>query len=81
MIAIYDCTDDDTKMQVASIMHSNEPSITFKVQPTQFQRVSDDCGLDAVAYATDLAHGNDPASLMYTQKDLRDHFWNCVQKS
>ena len=77
----YDHADDDTRMLIAAIVRSNQSSITLKIQPTQFQLGSYDCGLYAIAYATDLAYGNDPASLQYTQKELREHFWNCLPAS
>ena len=54
--------------------------ITFKIHNTQFQKGSSDCGLFSIAYATDLAYGNDPASYRYDQTKLRSHFLECLEK-
>ena len=71
---------EDTRMQVASIMSTKESEITFKIHKVQYQKGSDDCGLFAIAYATDLAYGNDPVSCRYKQKELRAHFLDCLKK-
>ena len=65
-------------MQVASII---EPQIAFKVRRIQFQKGSADCGLFAIAYATDLAFGNAPASFQYEQGALRAHFLDCISNN
>ena len=78
--SVYDYTFESTKMQVASIMKSNESMITFKIHNTQFQKGSSDCGLFLIAYATDLAYGNDPASYRYDQTKLRSHFLECLRE-
>lgn len=79
--SLYGFTTKETKMQVASIICSNEPKIGFKVHKIQFQKGSVDCGLFAIAYATDLAFGNDPASFKYDQTVLRTHFLDCIAKN
>lgn len=76
--SMYNFTTPETKMQVASILCSAEHRITFKVHKIQFQKGTMDCGLFAIAYATDLAFGNDPASFNYEQGALRTHFVNCI---
>ena len=40
-----------------------------------------DCGLFAIAYATDLAIGNNPAEIMYDQCEMRNHLLNCLQSN
>ena len=55
---LYSTVSVDTKMQVASLMCSNESTIVFNY-----------C-VFAVAFATDLAFGNEPASVHYEQKSL-----------
>lgn len=65
MVHIYDSkynfTTNETEMQAASIVSSIVP---LKIQ---FQKGNADCGLFAVAYATDLAFGSGPASFKYEQ--------------
>lgn len=84
VVYVYDSLNHnvlhDTKMQTAGIMFSNESSITFKMQNSLIQKGASDCGLFAIAYATDLAHGNDPATLRYNQDKLRLHFLHCLKQ-
>ena len=40
-----------------------------------------DCGLFAIAFATDLAYGNEPGSYKYDQAKLREHFLDCLSKN
>ena len=40
---------------------------------------SNDCGLFAIAYATELAHGGDPAKVVYSQGEMRSHFIKCLE--
>ena len=78
--SVYNHVHDDVKIQVAALMLSDEPVVTFKLHKVQFQKGSRDCGLYAVAYATDLAYGNDPSSYRYKQEKLRSHFIDCIKK-
>lgn len=45
----------------------------------QIQRGSNDCGLFAIAVATDLAHGNDPVNVIFEQKKMRDHLMRSLE--
>ena len=49
----------------------------MKIQKVQFQKGASDCGAYAIAFATDLAYGNNPASREYEQTKLRSHFLEC----
>ena len=40
-----------------------------------------DCGLYAMAYATTLCDGEMPHSKDYIQSELRNHLYNCLQRS
>ena len=79
--SLYNTVHDDTVMQVAAIMHTAEHYVDFKVHKIQFQKGTSDCGLFSIAYATDLAFGNDPASYMYKQDLLRSHFASCISSN
>lgn len=79
--SLYDVVHIDTKMQIAAMMHTNDPHINVLVHKIQFQRGSSDCGLYSIAYATDVAHGNDPASFKYKQELLRSHFLTSLEKN
>ena len=39
-----------------------------------------DCGLFVVAYAVDIAEGNNPEEILYSQHMMRDHLINCFEK-
>lgn len=77
--SMYDYVSDDAKMQIAAILHTHDPSVVFKIHKTQFQKGKSDCGVFAIAYATDLCFGNDPASCLYEQNKLRSHFMDCLK--
>ena len=64
-----------TQSQIVAIMCCPDTSITLKVEKTQFQKGGSDCGL----FATDLCHGNNPASYRYDQDKLRSHLLECLR--
>ena len=68
-----------TLSQIAAVMCCPDTSITLKVEKTQFQKGGSDCGLFAIAFATDLCHGNNPASYRYDQDKLRSHLLECLR--
>ena len=41
---------------------------------------SNDCGLFCIAYAVDLAEGNDPSDIEYDQSCMRWHLVQCFRK-
>ena len=71
--SLFDSSDISAQMQIAALMRTPEPAIELDIQRTQFQVGSSDCGLFSIAYATDLAYGNNPASYRYKQELLRSH--------
>ena len=76
----YAYLSQDSKMQIASILRTSEPSVSVRMQSVQHQKGDSECGLYAIAYATDLAFGNDPASYIYKQSELRAHLVNCLKR-
>jgi len=51
------------------------------LEKTQQQENNTDCGLYAIAFATDLCHGIDPVGLLYAAgSELRCHFLKCLQE-
>ena len=66
LIALYSHTSDGATLQI--------------IQPqVQVQRGSKDCGCFAVTFAVSLLLGDDPTTLTYHQKDMRQHFINCLE--
>ena len=53
------------KKQIASIMHTKSAQITLRIGQTQIQENSLDCGVYAIAFATELCYGADPSQLKY----------------
>ena len=48
-------------------------SIRMELSPVQQQAGAADCGLFAIAFATDLAFGEDPVKISYEQSLMREH--------
>lgn len=59
------------------LMHTGG-SILFSNEKVQKQINSSDCGLFALAFATDLCHGIDPVTQSYDQEKMRAHYVNCL---
>ena len=69
----------DVKMQIAALLCCTSSRITTRFHKTQSQIGSSDCGVFAIAFATDLAFGLKPASHHYEQDKLRPHFLECLK--
>ena len=54
-------------------------AVTFLNEKVQKQVGINDCGLFALAFATDLCHGLDPTTQKYSQKEMRHHYVSCLQ--
>ena len=67
--------------QLAKIYGVTGKSDTMRVEisPVQQQAGSTDCGLFAIAFATDLAFGMDPVKISYQQSAMREHFVKCLE--
>ena len=46
--------------QTASMLQSNEEHISFHIENAQIQEGGVDCGLFAIAFATEFCFGNNP---------------------
>lgn len=58
--SLYRCVGTCVIMQTASMMKSPSNYIDFHVESTQIQQGGIDCGLFAIAYATEFCFGNNP---------------------
>ena len=54
-------------------------SILFINQKVQKQISGSDCGLFALAFATDICHGIDPVIQSYDQQKMRAHYVSCLE--
>ena len=69
-----------TLKQVAAILNTSEPKVDLRFCKVQFQPNSEDCGVYALAFVTDLSHGIDPSSRKYSRsKVLRKHLAQCFE--
>ena len=62
-------------------IYSPDPDITPTIKQyniTATQRGSVDCGIFALAYATELAHCTNPAMFVYNQESFRPHLLQCL---
>ena len=55
-------------------------SLRINYPAAQKQLGSSDCGLFATAFAIDLAEGNDPRSLYFSQIEMRNHLFHYFKK-
>ena len=60
------------------LLHTGDV-VTFVNEKVQKQLGSSDCGLFALAFATDLCHGLDPTNRSYDQQMMRQHYVNCLE--
>lgn len=58
----YKSLSEDTARQIACLTAADKKHITIHLENTQFQKGSTTCGLYAIAFATEICFGNNPAS-------------------
>lgn len=69
-----------TVSQVCCFMRSPSKTLSFNVVDVMRQRNSHDCGLHALATATDIAFSKDPAKSQWEPTLMRPHLMNCLQQ-
>ena len=60
------------------VVHPQD-TVTFLNEKVQRQIGGSDCGLFALAFVTDLCHGLDPSTQRYSQREIRQHYVNCLE--
>jgi len=79
MVNVYDskyvAASTHLHAQIACLLMTQHAQITTDVAK---QSGSYDCGLHAIAYATALAYGNDPATHHYDQEKMRLYLRKCL---
>ena len=61
-----------------SIIQKQPGRIELYTVNMQNQEGDCDCGLFAISCAIELCKGNNPASISFSQKELRDHYQSCL---
>ena len=69
-------------LQMAQIYRApnNHSTISVKVLPVQQQNGYRDCGLFAIAFATESCSGQDPSRAVFIQTQMRGHLLKCLTK-
>lgn len=62
------------------LLHTGD-AVTFINEKVQKQIGFADCGLFALAFATDLCQGFDPTTQSYDQSLMRQHYVNCLESA
>lgn len=72
--SLYSSVPMSVKMQIANILSTQEKKkLVIRVKKFQRQKGGVDCGLFAIAAATDLCNGQDPSLKSYRQDEMRSH--------
>jgi len=84
-IMIYDSGVPTTislamKNAICSVMRPKADKVHFDLVNVHAQPNACDCGLYAIAYATELVHGCDPALCLFDNGDMRQHLLCCLEK-
>lgn len=75
----YAFIDMDGKKQVCSLMKPTGDVLFMEFVNIQHQGNGSDCGLFALACATDLAYGRDPFLSYWNTKEMRPHLIKCLE--
>ena len=70
----------DIQMAICSILRPQPDIINFDVVDVQNQPNGSDCGLFAIAFATELVHGNDPAGSFFDTLSLQQHLLEGLER-
>ena len=65
---------------IAEYSMCKEDDLQLKIKSVQQQNNGVDCGVFAIAFATSLAHGNDPCTAAYNVPLMRSHLIKCLQQ-
>ena len=77
--SLYSALPTQTKEQICSLLHSQEPSIQLNFGNVQSQNNSCDCGVFALAFLTALCEGKHPEELYFKRNELRQHLLKCLE--
>ena len=83
-VAIYDSSLSgsvslSTKKVICSLVHSRSDTIIFDVANCMSQPNGSDCGVYAIAAATELAYGYDPVFCHWDTINMRAHLLSCLE--
>ncbi len=70
----------DTKRQICALVRTPVKQFWFDIVNIPHQPNSYDCGIIAIANATELLYGENPAKCMWDFKNLRKHLIKCFEE-
>ena len=74
-----DTVEYTVKQQICSFVGPITDKIDLHIVDVQLQENSYDCGVYALAFATELAFGFDPAICLWDHGQLREHLLLCLE--
>ena len=75
----YSECSDHSKLQISSILHTQQKAIRLRYNNVQMQSGEADCGLFAIAFATALSNGVHPGTYYFDQALMRHHLLECLE--
>ena len=76
----YNSLDLNCKKQLFSLMQPTSNSVRIHLANIQRQPNASDCGLFAIACATELANKKDPTHCWWNVHQMRQHLKNCLEE-
>ena len=85
-VSVYDSgspvrVNRETRVMACSIMKPKADKLHFDLVNIMLQPNGSDCGVFAIACATGLAHGSDPAMCSWETGEMRSHLLHCLENS
>ena len=74
---MYSTINSQTELLLSELVHTNRPVVYMGFGNVSKKSGSVDCGLFAII---DIAFGRDPSFHVYTQKEMRQHFFKCIEQ-
>ena len=83
-ISVYDSLPRRTmstsfKEQICSLVQPRYAKVVFDIVRVELQPNAYDCGVYAIANATELAQGRDPVLCVWKTNDMRKHLISCLE--
>ena len=77
--SLYSFASPSLKLQISPLLYTQHSHIMLVFKDVQMQCGSLDCGVFSIAFATALAHGQQPGNFIFDQHKLREHLFNCFE--
>ena len=78
--SLYRTVSTDTLRIMASLVFSSASQLVVRMMDVERQSNGSDCGVLAIAFAYDVCHGDDPCTVRFDHKSIRQHLADCLEK-